>query len=68
MLVETHDGRHAVEIDTSHHMFGWVFCRGYDPGQWISERPATPSELAAAVRKYKGPSVSPPSSKGQSDG
>jgi len=55
MIVETADARRGVEIDPQHNMFGWVFRRGWDPGQWVSEREATDAELGAAVRKAAYP-------------
>ncbi len=53
MIVETSDRRHAVEIDPEHQMFGWVFRRGPDPGQWVSVRQATIEEVRGAMLRAK---------------
>lgn len=53
MIVETSDRRHAIEIDPEHHMFGWCFARGPEPGQWVSVRQATISEVRGAMLRAK---------------
>jgi hypothetical protein len=40
-LVKTTDMRHAIEMDPKHQMFGWVFFRGPETGQWVSDHKAS---------------------------
>jgi len=46
-LVKSADGRHAIELQAGHRMYGWVFARHPD-GQWVTVRPATAEEIEAA--------------------
>jgi hypothetical protein len=54
-IVESDNG-YAIEVDPEHHMFGWVFRPGPNPGQWVSLREASVAELGSALRRERNPS------------
>lgn len=55
-IIETADGRHAIDINTGSRTFGWVLYRHAD-GHFVTLRQATSDEIIGAQRVSRSPSA-----------
>jgi hypothetical protein len=58
-MVQTFDGRHAIDVDLKSRGFGWVHY-WHPSGNWVTLRKSTPHEIAVAKASPQAKDIAAP--------